>query len=169
MKMILTKKVYKLPTCLLQWYGWSDGLIRWFINGQNRYLLVANVPKEQVRFAVSTLTKEALFWWNSFTQSIGIEEAYKITWSEFKRLLIEKYCPQTKIRKMEEAITMTHKLIKHVVPKCPWLGLTFCKSFMESSFFKHRACSGIPGKFKEFRNLMLYTCCWSRVSVDALH
>ncbi|GJW43904.1 hypothetical protein Tco_0072703 [Tanacetum coccineum] len=115
MKMILTKKVYKLPTCLLQWYGWSDGLIRWFINGQNRYFLVANVPRRtKVRFAVSTLTKEALFWWNSFTQSIGIEEDYKITLSEFKRLLIEKYCPQTEIRKMEEAITMNQKLIKHV-------------------------------------------------------
>ncbi|GJR13192.1 hypothetical protein Tco_0795844 [Tanacetum coccineum] len=44
--------------------------------------------------------------------SIGIEEAYKITWSELKRLLIEKYCPQTEIKKMEEAITMTQKLIK---------------------------------------------------------
>ncbi|GJT33430.1 hypothetical protein Tco_0923849 [Tanacetum coccineum] len=65
-----------------------------------------------VRFAVSTLTKEALFWWNSFTQSIGIEEAYKITWSEFKRLLIENYCPQTEIKKIEEAITITQKLIK---------------------------------------------------------
>ncbi|GKF69751.1 hypothetical protein Tco_0202808 [Tanacetum coccineum] len=32
--------------------------------------------KNKVRYAVSTLTKEALFWWNSFTQSIGIEEAY---------------------------------------------------------------------------------------------
>nr|GEV74098.1 reverse transcriptase domain-containing protein [Tanacetum cinerariifolium]GEW20792.1 reverse transcriptase domain-containing protein [Tanacetum cinerariifolium] len=26
---------------------------------------------------------------------IGIEEAYKITWSEFKKLLIKKYCPRT--------------------------------------------------------------------------
>ncbi|GJX63882.1 putative reverse transcriptase domain-containing protein [Tanacetum coccineum] len=34
--------------------------------------------------------KEALFWWNSFTQSIGIEEAYKITWVEFKKILIKK-------------------------------------------------------------------------------
>ncbi|GJX42695.1 hypothetical protein Tco_0257685 [Tanacetum coccineum] len=63
-----------------------------------------------VRFAVSTLTKEALSWWIQF---IGIEEAYKITWSELKRLLIEKYCPQTEINKMEETITMTQKLIKH--------------------------------------------------------
>ncbi|GKE64762.1 reverse transcriptase domain-containing protein, partial [Tanacetum coccineum] len=39
--------------------------------------------------------EEALSWWNSFTQPIGIEEAYKITWSEFKKLLIKKYCPRT--------------------------------------------------------------------------
>ncbi|GJS01327.1 reverse transcriptase domain-containing protein [Tanacetum coccineum] len=59
--------------------------------------------------------EEALFWWNSLHQSIGIEEAYKITWSEFKRLLIKKYCPQTEIKNMEEAITMTQKLIKQVI------------------------------------------------------
>ncbi|GKE81746.1 hypothetical protein Tco_1551746 [Tanacetum coccineum] len=34
--------------------------------------------------------KEALSWWNSFAQPIGIEEAYKITWVEFKKLLIKK-------------------------------------------------------------------------------
>nr|GEY61619.1 putative reverse transcriptase domain-containing protein [Tanacetum cinerariifolium] len=33
---------------------------------------------------------------------IGIVEAYKITWSEFKKLLIKKYCPQTKVKKMED-------------------------------------------------------------------
>nr|GEX58201.1 reverse transcriptase domain-containing protein [Tanacetum cinerariifolium] len=34
-------------------------------------------------------------WWNSFAQPIRIEEAYKITWSNFKKLLIKKYCPRT--------------------------------------------------------------------------
>nr|GEZ32326.1 hypothetical protein [Tanacetum cinerariifolium] len=43
------------------------------------------------------------------------KEAYKITWSKYKRLLIKKYCPQTEIKKMEEAITMTYKLIEHVM------------------------------------------------------
>nr|GEX64407.1 reverse transcriptase domain-containing protein [Tanacetum cinerariifolium] len=38
-----------------------------------------------------TLTEEALSWWNSFAQPIGIEEAYKITWIEFKKLLIKKF------------------------------------------------------------------------------
>ncbi|GJU63915.1 hypothetical protein Tco_1245750 [Tanacetum coccineum] len=44
----------------------------------------------KVKFATGTLTEEALSWWNSFAQPIGIEEAYKITWSEFKKLLIKK-------------------------------------------------------------------------------
>nr|GEZ50421.1 reverse transcriptase domain-containing protein [Tanacetum cinerariifolium] len=56
----------------------------------------------KVKFATGTLTEEALSWWNSFAQSIGIEEAYKITWSEFKKLLIKKYCPRTKVKKMED-------------------------------------------------------------------
>ncbi|GJW97530.1 putative reverse transcriptase domain-containing protein [Tanacetum coccineum] len=56
----------------------------------------------KVKFATGTLTKEALSWWNSFAQPIGIEEAYKITWSEFKKLLIKKYCPRTEVKKMED-------------------------------------------------------------------
>nr|GEZ35542.1 reverse transcriptase domain-containing protein [Tanacetum cinerariifolium] len=46
--------------------------------------------------------KEALSWWSSFAQPIGIEEAYKITWVEFKKLLIKKYYPQTEVQKMED-------------------------------------------------------------------
>ncbi|GJX13941.1 reverse transcriptase domain-containing protein [Tanacetum coccineum] len=49
-----------------------------------------------------TLTEEALSWWNSLAQPIGIEEAYKITWVEFKKLLIKKYCPRTEVHKMED-------------------------------------------------------------------
>nr|GEW26624.1 putative reverse transcriptase domain-containing protein [Tanacetum cinerariifolium] len=48
------------------------------------------------------LTEEALSWWNSFAQPIGIEEAYKITWVKFKKLLIKKYCLRTKIQKIED-------------------------------------------------------------------
>ncbi|GJY93043.1 putative nucleotidyltransferase, ribonuclease H [Tanacetum coccineum] len=56
----------------------------------------------KVKFATGTLTEKALSWWNSFAQPIGIEEAYKITWSEFKNLLIKKYCPRTEVKKMED-------------------------------------------------------------------
>ncbi|GJS53167.1 hypothetical protein Tco_0626529 [Tanacetum coccineum] len=116
---IARKCAYKKFTSYqLFYFNGTDGavgLIRWFKRTESIFSRSKCAEKNKVRFAVSTLTKEALFWWNSFTQSIGIEEAYKITWSEFKRLLIEKYCPQTEIKKMEEAITMTQKLIKHVM------------------------------------------------------
>ncbi|GJS11208.1 reverse transcriptase domain-containing protein [Tanacetum coccineum] len=55
-----------------------------------------------VKFATGTLTDKALSWWNSFAQPIGIEEAYKITWVEFKKLLINKYCPRTEVQKIED-------------------------------------------------------------------
>ncbi|GJU22422.1 reverse transcriptase domain-containing protein [Tanacetum coccineum] len=49
-----------------------------------------------------TLTKEALSWWNSFAQPIGIDQAYKITWVEFKKILLKKYYHRTKVQKMED-------------------------------------------------------------------
>ncbi|GKC60658.1 hypothetical protein Tco_1088256, partial [Tanacetum coccineum] len=107
----------KFTSYQLFYFNGTDGavgLIRWFKRTESIFSHSKCAEENKVRFAVSTLTKEALFWWNSFTQSIGIEEAYKITWSEFKRLLIEKYYPRTEIKKMEEAITMSQKLISYV-------------------------------------------------------
>nr|GEU46476.1 reverse transcriptase domain-containing protein [Tanacetum cinerariifolium] len=49
----------------------------------------------KVKFANGTLTEEAISWWNSFAQPIRIEEAYKLSWVEFKKLLIKKYYPRT--------------------------------------------------------------------------
>ncbi|GJS27525.1 putative reverse transcriptase domain-containing protein [Tanacetum coccineum] len=78
------------------------GLICWF----ERIELVfsrSNCTEDcKVKFATGTLTEEALSWWNSFAQPIGIEEAYKIPWSELKKLLIKKYCPRTEVKKMED-------------------------------------------------------------------
>nr|GEU70627.1 reverse transcriptase domain-containing protein [Tanacetum cinerariifolium] len=52
----------------------------------------SNCTKDcKVKFATGTLTEEALSWWNSFAQPIRIEEAYKITWVEFKKLLIKNF------------------------------------------------------------------------------
>nr|GEV97838.1 putative reverse transcriptase domain-containing protein [Tanacetum cinerariifolium] len=56
----------------------------------------------KVKFATGILTEEALSWWNSLAQPIGIEEAYKITWYEFKKLLTKKYYPRTEVKKMED-------------------------------------------------------------------
>ncbi|GJX19736.1 reverse transcriptase domain-containing protein [Tanacetum coccineum] len=56
----------------------------------------------KVKFATSTLTEDALSWWNSYAKPIGIEQADKIAWTELKRLLTNKYCPRTEVRKIED-------------------------------------------------------------------
>ncbi|GJR88435.1 reverse transcriptase domain-containing protein [Tanacetum coccineum] len=78
------------------------GLIRWFERTESVFSRSNCTEDCKVKFTTGTLTEEALSWWNSFAQPIGIEEAYKITWVEFKKLLIKKYCPQTEVQKMED-------------------------------------------------------------------
>ncbi|GJZ68110.1 reverse transcriptase domain-containing protein [Tanacetum coccineum] len=78
------------------------GLIRWFERTESVFFRINCTDDSKVKFATGTLTEEALSWWNSFAQPIGIEESYKITWSEFKKLLIKKHCPRTEIKKMED-------------------------------------------------------------------
>ncbi|GJR54692.1 reverse transcriptase domain-containing protein [Tanacetum coccineum] len=56
----------------------------------------------KVTFATGTLTDDALSWWNAYAQPIGIDQANKITWTELKRLLTNKYCPRTEVKKMED-------------------------------------------------------------------
>nr|GEV01350.1 ribonuclease H-like domain-containing protein [Tanacetum cinerariifolium] len=44
----------------------------------------------------------ALSWWNSYAKPIRIEQIDKIVWTKLKRLLINKYCPRTEVKKMED-------------------------------------------------------------------
>ncbi|GJY37953.1 reverse transcriptase domain-containing protein [Tanacetum coccineum] len=78
------------------------GLIRWFERTESVFSCSNYTEDCKVKFTTGTLTEEALSWWNSFAQPIRIEEAYKITWVEFKKLLIKKYCPRTEVQKMED-------------------------------------------------------------------
>nr|GEZ18007.1 reverse transcriptase domain-containing protein [Tanacetum cinerariifolium] len=89
----------------------------------------------KVKFATGTLTEEALSWWNYFAQPIGIEDAYKITWVEFKKLLIKKYCPRTEIQKMEDKfyhLTMKGNDLKTYVRRFQELA-TLCPTMVSDS------------------------------------
>ncbi|GJU90532.1 putative reverse transcriptase domain-containing protein [Tanacetum coccineum] len=72
-------------------------LICWFDHTESVFSCSNCTEDCKVKFATGTLTEEALSWWNSFAQPIRIEEAYKITWVEFKKLLIKKYCLETEV------------------------------------------------------------------------
>nr|GEX97773.1 reverse transcriptase domain-containing protein [Tanacetum cinerariifolium] len=77
-------------------------LICWFERTESVFSRSKCAEEDKVTFATGTLTNDALSWWNAYAQPIGIEQANKITWTELKRLLTNKYCPRTEIKKMED-------------------------------------------------------------------
>ncbi|GJV02734.1 reverse transcriptase domain-containing protein [Tanacetum coccineum] len=78
------------------------GLICWFERIESVFSRSNCTEDYKVKFATSTLTEDALSWWNSYAKPIGIEQADKIAWTELKRLLTNKYCPRTEVKKMED-------------------------------------------------------------------
>nr|GEV65505.1 reverse transcriptase domain-containing protein [Tanacetum cinerariifolium] len=78
------------------------GLIRWFEQTELVFSRSNCTEDCKVKFATGILTEDALSWWNSYAKPIGIEQANKIAWIELKRLLTNKYCPRTEVRKMED-------------------------------------------------------------------
>ncbi|GJW42680.1 reverse transcriptase domain-containing protein [Tanacetum coccineum] len=110
-------------------------LIRWFERTESVFSHSNCTEDCKVKFATGTLTEEALSWWNYFAQPIGIEEAYKITWVEFKKLLIKKYCPQTEVQKMEDEfyhLTMKGNDLKTYVRRFQELA-TLCPTMVPDS------------------------------------
>ncbi|GJR25553.1 reverse transcriptase domain-containing protein [Tanacetum coccineum] len=78
------------------------GLIRWFERTESVFSRSKCAEEDRVTFATGTLTDDALSWWNAYAQPIGMEQANRITWTELKRLLTNKYCPRTEVKKMED-------------------------------------------------------------------
>ncbi|GKB93041.1 reverse transcriptase domain-containing protein [Tanacetum coccineum] len=77
-------------------------LIPWFERTESVFSRSNLVEENIVTFATGTLTDDALSWWNAYAQPIGIEQTNRITWTELKRLLTNKYCPRTEVKKMED-------------------------------------------------------------------
>nr|GEZ83719.1 reverse transcriptase domain-containing protein [Tanacetum cinerariifolium] len=77
-------------------------LIRWFERTELVFSRRTCVEENRITFSTGTLTNDALSWWNAYAQPIGIEQANTFTWTELKRLLTNKYCLRTEIKKMED-------------------------------------------------------------------
>ncbi|GJT65676.1 reverse transcriptase domain-containing protein [Tanacetum coccineum] len=77
-------------------------LNHWFERTESVFSRSNCAEENKVAFATGTLTDNALSWWNSYAQPIGIDQANQITWTELKRLLTNKYCPRTEVKKMED-------------------------------------------------------------------
>ncbi|GKG00778.1 hypothetical protein Tco_0302468 [Tanacetum coccineum] len=58
--------------------------------------------ENQIKFSTYTLLRNDLTWWNSHVRIVGNDIAYSMTWTELKKKMTDKYCPRTKIKKLEE-------------------------------------------------------------------
>nr|GEY53075.1 reverse transcriptase domain-containing protein [Tanacetum cinerariifolium] len=103
---IAKRENYKEFICYQPFYfNGTEGVVRlicWFERTESVFSRSNYVEENKVAFATGTLTDDALSWWNAYAQPIGMEQANRITWTELKRLLTNKYYPRTEIKKMED-------------------------------------------------------------------
>ena len=69
---------------------------------------------QKVKFVAHSLISEALFWWDSMQQALGDATVDAMTLTEFKKMVLERFCLKFTINKVEKELmnlevgTMTH-------------------------------------------------------------
>nr|GEY26102.1 retrovirus-related Pol polyprotein from transposon TNT 1-94 [Tanacetum cinerariifolium] len=104
--------------------------------------------KDRVTFATGTLTNDALSWWNVYAQPIRIEKANKIAWTELKRLITRKYCPRTKIKKIEDNLVVKENDLKTYIRRFQELALLCPNMVPNSEKLIEVFIEGLPQKIK---------------------
>ncbi|GKE98508.1 putative reverse transcriptase domain-containing protein, partial [Tanacetum coccineum] len=86
------------------------GLRRWIEKVEQVFETYKCAEEDKVVFAASTFEGRALTWWNGNVYTLGLVNANRIPWTEFKTMMTTEYCPATKIQKMEQELwTLTLK------------------------------------------------------------
>ncbi|GJU96896.1 putative reverse transcriptase domain-containing protein [Tanacetum coccineum] len=90
--------------------GGVVGLRRWIEKVEQVFEICKCAEEDKVMFAVSTFEGRALTWWNGNVHTLGLVNANRIPWTEFKSMMTTEYCPTTEIQRMEEELwTLTFK------------------------------------------------------------
>nr|GEY36546.1 hypothetical protein [Tanacetum cinerariifolium] len=58
--------------------------------------------EDKVMFVASTFEGRALTWWNGNVHTLGLVNANRIPWTEFKSMMTTEYCSAIEIQRMEE-------------------------------------------------------------------
>ncbi|GKC66771.1 putative reverse transcriptase domain-containing protein [Tanacetum coccineum] len=66
--------------------------------------------KGGVKYAASSFVNKALTWWNTQVQARGREAAIGMSWTDFKALLVEEFCPSNEMKKLESEF-WNHKMV----------------------------------------------------------
>ena len=69
-------------------------LLRWIEKVESVFAKSKCLLTDRVQYATGSFEGEALTWWNSHVQMLGLEDASGMNWEEFKELPQEEYCPR---------------------------------------------------------------------------
>ncbi|GKD31931.1 putative reverse transcriptase domain-containing protein [Tanacetum coccineum] len=123
------------------------GLIHWFERTESVFSRSRCAEENKVTFATGTLTDDALSWWNAYAQPMGVDQANQITWTELKRLMTNKYCPRTEVRKMEDEfynLTMKGNDLKPYVRRFQELAVIFPSMVPNTEKLLEAFIEGLP-------------------------
>nr|GEY04524.1 hypothetical protein [Tanacetum cinerariifolium] len=56
---------------------------------------------EGVKYATCTFLGNALTWWNSYVKNVGHDVVYGMPWKTLMKIMMDKYYPRSKIKKLE--------------------------------------------------------------------
>ncbi|GKB49470.1 putative reverse transcriptase domain-containing protein, partial [Tanacetum coccineum] len=80
------------------------GLRRWIEKVEQVLDICKCTEEDKVMFAASTFEGRALTWWNGNVHNLGLVNANRIPWTEFKTMITTEYCPATEIQRMEQEL-----------------------------------------------------------------
>ncbi|GKA33520.1 putative reverse transcriptase domain-containing protein [Tanacetum coccineum] len=81
--------------------GGTIALTRWIEKMESVIENRGCTDNQRVKYAASSFINKALTWWNIQVQTRGREAANRMTWEEFKALLVEEFCPSNEMENLE--------------------------------------------------------------------
>ncbi|GJZ58735.1 putative reverse transcriptase domain-containing protein [Tanacetum coccineum] len=98
------------------------GLAWWFEKIESVFRISNCTKDSQVKFSTCTFLDGALTWWNSHVKTIGIDEAYGMSWKELMKLMIEGFpdniqgnVTSSQPTRLQDAIKMANSLMDQKV------------------------------------------------------
>ncbi|GJT83340.1 putative reverse transcriptase domain-containing protein [Tanacetum coccineum] len=83
------------------------GLLSWFKSIESVLHVTKHPAESQFEFASSMLQGRALTWWNTLFQTRGWAATIAQPWDDFKKLLMEEYCPDVEVQKSGRNFALT--------------------------------------------------------------
>ncbi|GKD49157.1 putative reverse transcriptase domain-containing protein [Tanacetum coccineum] len=123
------------------------GLTQWLEKMESVFYISNCTVACQVKFATCTLQGNALTWWNSHVRAVGHDVAYAMPWKTLKKMMTDKYCPRSEIKKLEtkmknQKVKGTDVISYNQRPK--ELVLMCDRMFPEESDVVEKYVSGLP-------------------------